>query len=85
MMRREEHYVGEESWLECVLISERRDCRRRNCTTVLHGGVCQRTSIPLKNGNNMKSKKKKRTGKEVVMQPAECHSVIAAVAYIHKQ
>ena len=29
------------------------------CTTVLHGGVCHRTSTPHKSGNNMKEKKKK--------------------------
>ena len=28
------------------------------CTTVLHGGVCQRTSTPHKCGNKMKEKKK---------------------------
>ena len=28
------------------------------CTTVLHGGVCHRTSTPHKSGNNMKEKKK---------------------------
>ena len=29
------------------------------CTTVLHGGVCHRTSTPHKSGNKMKEKKKK--------------------------
>ena len=29
------------------------------CTTVLHGGVCHRTSTPHKIGNKMKEKKKK--------------------------
>ena len=28
------------------------------CTTVLHGGVCHRTSTPHKSGNKMKEKKK---------------------------
>ena len=27
------------------------------CTTVLHGGVCNRTSTPHKSGNKMKEKK----------------------------
>ena len=27
------------------------------CTTVLHGGVCHRTSTPHKSGNKMKEKK----------------------------
>ena len=27
-------------------VSKRRGCRRRKCTTVLHGGVCHRTSTP---------------------------------------
>ena len=29
------------------------------CTTVLHGGVCHRTSTPHKSGNKIKEKKKK--------------------------
>ena len=29
------------------------------CTTVLHGGVCQRTSTSHKSGNKMKEKKNK--------------------------
>ena len=28
------------------------------CTTVLHGGVCHRTSTPHKSGNKMNEKKK---------------------------
>ena len=32
------------------MISKRRDCRWRKCTTVLHGGVCHRTSTPDKSG-----------------------------------
>ena len=28
------------------------------CTTVLHGGVCHRTSTPHKSGNKMREKKK---------------------------
>ena len=40
------------------MISKRRDCRGRKCTTVLHGGVCHRTSTPHKSGNKMKRKKK---------------------------
>ena len=30
------------------------------CTTVLHGGVCNRTSTPHKSGNKVKEKKKIR-------------------------
>ena len=30
------------------------------CTTVLHGGVCRRTSTPHKSENKMKEKKKKK-------------------------
>ena len=40
------------------MISKRRDCRLMECTTVLHGGVCHRTSTPHKSGNKMKKKKK---------------------------
>ena len=29
------------------------------CTTVIHGGVCYRTSTPHKSGNKMKEKMKK--------------------------
>ena len=36
----------------------KRDCRRRKGTTLLHGGVCHRTSTPHETGNKMKSKKK---------------------------
>ena len=43
------------------MISKRRDCRRRMCTAVLHGGVCHSTSTPHKSGNNMKRRKKKKT------------------------
>ena len=32
------------------------------CTTVLHGGVCHRTSTPQKSGNKMKEKKNKVGG-----------------------
>ena len=39
------------------MISKRRDCRLMECTTVLHGGVCHRTSTPNKSGNKMKKKK----------------------------
>ena len=34
----------------------RGDCRLRKCTTVLHGGVCHRTSISHKSGNKMTRK-----------------------------
>ena len=30
------------------------------CTTVLHGGLCNRTSTPHKSGNKLKEKKKKK-------------------------
>ena len=42
------------------MISKRRDCRLMMCTTVLHGGVCHRTSTPRKGGNKMKEEKKKK-------------------------
>ena len=41
------------------MTSKRRDCRLMMCTTVLHGGVCHRTSTPHKSGNKMKENKKK--------------------------
>ena len=41
------------------MISKRRDCRLMMCTTMLHGGVCYRTSTPHKIGNKMKEGKKK--------------------------
>ena len=46
-------------WLDKVKneIKKRRDCRLMMCTTVLHGGVCHRTSTPHKSGNKMKEKK----------------------------
>ena len=72
-MRREEHYVGrrvmemkeegreegltEDGWKKW------RDCRRRKCTTVLHGGSCHRTSTPHKSGNKRKETK-------------NCHTII---------
>ena len=31
------------------------------CTTVLHGGVCHRTSTPHKSGNKMKEKRRERS------------------------
>ena len=36
------------------------------CTTVLHGGVCHRTSTPHKSGNTMKEKKKKSDPMQVL-------------------
>ena len=39
------------------MISERRDCWLKKCTTVLHGGVCHRNSTPRTSGNKMKKKK----------------------------
>ena len=36
------------------------------CTTVLHGGVCHRTSTPHKSGNKMKEKKKKSDPMQVL-------------------
>ena len=36
------------------MISKRRDCRGRKCTTMLYGGVCHRTSTTHKSGNKMK-------------------------------
>ena len=40
-----------------MMTSKRRDCRLMMCTTVLHGGVCHRTSTPHKSGITMKEKK----------------------------
>ena len=45
---------------------KRRDCRQRKCTTVLHGGVCHRTSTPRKSGNKMKEKKKRKKRRQYV-------------------
>ena len=41
------------------------------CTTVLHGGVCHRTSNPHKSGNKMTEKKKKSCKEPVDRQIAE--------------
>ena len=40
------------------MISKRRDCRGRKCTTVLHGGVHHHTSAPHKSVNKMNERKK---------------------------
>ena len=40
------------------MISKRMDCRLTKFMTVLHVGVCHRTSTPHKSGNKMKRKKK---------------------------
>ena len=37
------------------------------CTTVLHGGVCYRTSIPHKIGNKMKEGKKQKKKRTVCL------------------
>ena len=37
------------------------------CTTVLHGGVCNRTSTPDKSGNKVKEKKKIRVYSRPIM------------------
>ena len=40
------------------------------CTTMLHGGVCYRTSTPHKIGNKMKEgKKQKKNMKHTVCMP----------------
>ena len=39
------------------MISKIIDYRRRKCTTVLHRGVCHRTSTQNKSGNKMKGTK----------------------------
>ena len=44
-------------WLDRVK-DDIKDRRRRTCTTVLHGGVCHRTSTPRQSYNKMKMKKK---------------------------
>ena len=43
-------------WLDKVK-DDIKDCRLMKCTTVLHGGVCHRTSTAHKSGNKMKEKK----------------------------
>ena len=44
-------------WTKYRMISKTRDCRLMVCLTVLHGGVCHRTSTPHKSGNKIKEKK----------------------------
>ena len=44
------------------------------CMTVLHGGVCHRTSTPHKSGNKMKEKKKEVSVK--------CENVVLTFATI---
>ena len=47
------------TWLDKVKDDiKEKDCRLMTCTTVLHGGICNRTSTPHKSGNKMKEKKK---------------------------
>ena len=48
-------------WLDKVKddIKERRDCRLMMCMTVLHGGICHRTSTTHQSGNKVKENKKK--------------------------
>ena len=50
------------------MISKRRYCRGRKCTTKLHGGVCHRTSTQHKSGNKMKGKKKTHLVKDHVYE-----------------
>ena len=52
-------------WLDKV---KRRDCRLMMCTTVLHGGVCHRTSTPHKSGNKMKEKRKNHWSRYMRME-----------------
>ena len=42
------------------MISYRKDCRLIKCTTVLHGGVCHRTSTPHKSENKVNKKKRRQ-------------------------
>ena len=51
-----EEGLREDGRTEEGMISKRIDFRRWKCTIVLHGGVCHRTSTPLKSGNKMKRK-----------------------------
>ena len=76
VMRREEHYVGRRAMVMKVQGRRKRgrpkrrwldkvkddviDSRLIMCTTVLHGGICNRTSTPHKSGNKVKEKKKIR-------------------------
>ena len=46
-------------------------------TTVLHGGVCHRTSTPHKSGNKMKEKKKKMSKEDDnLMKSATCRAYV---------
>ena len=47
------------------MLSKIRDCRLIKCTTVLHGGVCHRTSTPHKSGNKVKKKKLRKYDKDL--------------------
>ena len=47
------------------------------CTTVLHGGVCRRTSTPHKSGNKMKEKKKKKKKKVVTMKIVTMYNLLS--------
>ena len=40
-----------------------------NCTSLLHGGVCRRTSTPHKSGNKIKEKKKESHGMKATFIP----------------
>ena len=53
-----EEDLTENGWTKYRMTSNIRDCRVMMCTTVLHGGVCHRTSTPHISGNKMKEKKK---------------------------
>ena len=54
----EKEDLREDGWTKYVrMTSKRRGCRLMMCTTVLHGGVCHRTSTPHKSGIKTKEKK----------------------------
>ena len=64
-----------------MMISKRRDCRLMMCTTVLHGGVCHRTSTPHKNGNKMKKKKKKGNFGQLIVEGS--YNNVSVPRYAH--
>ena len=61
VQRRRKRGRPKRRWLEKVKDDiKEKGLSGRKCTTVLHGGVCHRTSTTHKSGNKMKKKKKKK-------------------------
>ena len=54
--RKEEECPRQDGWTAWEMISKRRDCRGKKCTTMLHGGVYPHTSTTHESRTKMKKK-----------------------------